>query len=80
MSKTAQSRRIGHIQLWVRRLLIIHGRMTTSELAKRIYARTTLREWHLWNVRRAARKFCVPVGRRRSAGLPVLWQLREAEK
>jgi hypothetical protein len=67
--------RVGHAVRGVRRLLIIHGPMTTGDLARSIYARPT-QHWQYERVRLAARRFAVEATRRRSAGMPIVWQLR----
>ena len=67
--------RNGRIQTRVRRLLIIHGPMTTGDIARQIYARPTTDSNRL-QVRRAARKFALEIGRRRSRGVPIIWKLR----
>jgi hypothetical protein len=70
--------RVGRIQRQIRRLLIIQGDMTTGELARSIYSRPTL-HWQRRQVREAARKFAVESHRRRSAGLPIVWQLKTSQ-
>jgi hypothetical protein len=51
------------------RQLILSKQLTTTELAQRIYSGT--QSWQVGNVRRAAPKFA-EVGRRRSAGAPIM--------
>jgi hypothetical protein len=70
----ANSPRVGRLERAIRRHLILSERLTTTQLAQRIY-RTT-KPWQLGNVRRAAPKFAVEVGRRRSRGVPILWRLK----
>jgi hypothetical protein len=67
--------RIGRVQLRARRLLIIAGQVTTSEMARRIYG-TQPKPWQLDQVRKSAAKFAVEVERRRSPGAPILWRLK----
>jgi hypothetical protein len=65
----------GRNQTKVRRALIIAGRpLSTSEIARRIYARPTYDQVSL--IYRAAPKFCERAGYRASRGKPVLWRLR----
>jgi hypothetical protein len=67
--------RVGHIQRQIRRLLIVHGAMTTTELARSIYPRPN-QEWQHRQVRRSAAKFAVEADRVRSPGAPIVWKLR----
>jgi hypothetical protein len=70
----ARRPRVGRIERLVRRSLVAAGKpLTTIELARRIYRTTQLKHWHSYNVRRAAPKFAVRVGVRRSRGVPILW-------
>jgi hypothetical protein len=71
----ANSPRVGKIERQVRRLLIVRGRMTTTQLMEAIYPRPT-QHWHYERVRRAASKFAIECGRRRSPGVPIIWRLR----
>ena len=67
--------RVGRNQLRVRRILIIAGRpLSTTEIARRIFARPIYSQVN--NVYRAARKFAERVGYRASRGKPVLWRLK----
>jgi hypothetical protein len=66
----------GRIQTMVRRLLIVHGRMTTLQLMRAIYGSPT-HLWHYGSVNGAAEKFAERVRKVRSRGHPVLWQLRD---
>jgi hypothetical protein len=66
----------GRNQTKVRRALIMAGKeLSTTELARRIYARPTYDQVTM--VYRAAPKFAERVGYRASRGKPVLWRLRE---
>jgi hypothetical protein len=71
--------RIGRIQRRVRRLLIVHGEMTTPQLRQAIYGSPT-KHWHYRPVGDAARKFAVEVGRRSRHGMRgrpgILWRLK----
>jgi hypothetical protein len=71
----ANSPRIGKVERAIRRQLILSKQLTTTELARRIYSAT--KYWQVGNVRRAAPKFAVECGRRRSAGAPIVWKLRD---
>jgi hypothetical protein len=66
--------RSGRIQTKIRRCLIFEGRLTTGELAHRIYC-PPIKDWHVKQVREAARKFAAEVDRRRTRGTPILWAL-----
>jgi hypothetical protein len=70
------AKRVGWVQRQIRRLLIVHGQLTTVELARSIHARPT-KPRHCYSVRRTAPKFAVEVSRRRAAGAPIVWKLRE---
>ena len=62
MTAIAALPRLGHLQRQIRRLLyLIHGPITTPELAGHVYARPT-KNWHRYNVRRSATKFAERVG------------------
>jgi hypothetical protein len=50
--------------------------MTTPQLRQAIYGSPT-KYWHYRPVGDAARKFAVEVSRRRAAGAPIVWKLRE---
>jgi hypothetical protein len=68
--------RVGRIQCQVRRAFIAaNGRaQSTTDLLRWCYSH--LRRYERWRcqaVRRAAPKFAVPIGRRRSRGVPILW-------
>jgi hypothetical protein len=68
--------RLGRVARKVRRLLIVVGNpLTTGELARNVYG-APIRRWHYARIRLAARKFAVEVGRRRSAGAPIVWRLK----
>ena len=67
--------RIGRIQRQIRRLLIIHGPMTSGELARRLYPRPN-KDWHWRQVRDSASRFAERIGNVRSPGRPVLWRLK----
>jgi hypothetical protein len=70
------AKRVGRVQRQIRRLLIVAGKpLTTTELARSIYPRPT-KPWHCYSVRRTAPKFAVEYGRRRSAGAPIVWKLK----
>ena len=70
----ARRPRLGPIQVRIRRELIIAGKpLTTPELAKRVYPRTT--PWTKY-IRVAALKVAVPLYRQRSVGNPWVWQLK----
>jgi hypothetical protein len=70
-----KQRQLRNVQRRVRRLLIVHGEMTTPQLCQAIYGRLT-QHWQYERVRLAARKFAVECGRQRSPGCPVLWRLK----
>jgi hypothetical protein len=74
LTLAANSPRVGRIERQVRRLLIVRGRMTTTQLMKAIYGSPT-QHWHYERVRRAASKFAVEFGRKRSPGVPIIWRL-----
>jgi hypothetical protein len=67
--------RIGRIERRVRRALIIHGPMSTTELRLAVYGEP-FRDWQRKQIRRAAAKFAVEVGRGRSGGMPTFWRLK----
>jgi hypothetical protein len=52
--------------------------MTTGDIARLIYPRPTTDSNRL-QIRRAARKFAIEVGRRRSRGVPIIWRLKTSE-
>jgi len=61
----ANQPRTGRIARLIRRVLIIAGTpLTTTELIGHIYDRP-IKHWMYDGVRKAAKKFCVAVGRRR---------------
>ena len=67
--------RAGRIQTKIRRVLIIAGGpLSTVELAKRVYSRTTQLGWRVSSIYRAAPRFAVPIARGR-AGL--VWRLAD---
>ena len=70
----ARAPRIGKIERAVRRQLIIRKKLTTPQLAECVYG--SAKHWQLYNVRRAAVKFCRPLYRKRVPGLPIVWQLK----
>jgi hypothetical protein len=62
-------------QIRIRRALIIAGKpLSTADLARIIYRTTKLKHWHTYSTRRAAVKVARPIGRRRSRGMPILWE------
>jgi hypothetical protein len=68
--------RVGRVQRQVRRALVAAGGrpLSTTDLLRWSYPH--LRRFECWRcqaVRRAAPKYAVPVGRRRSRGLPIMW-------
>jgi hypothetical protein len=68
--------RIGRVERRVRRVLIVHGKpMSTTELRLAVYGQP-FRDWQRKQIRRAAAKFAVEVGRRRSGGMPTVWRLK----
>jgi hypothetical protein len=67
----ANSPRVRRIERQVRRLLIVRGQMSTTQLMKAIYGSPT-QHWHYERVRRAARKFAAETHRRRSRGMPIV--------
>jgi hypothetical protein len=70
-----KQRQLRNIQRRVRRLLIVHGEMTTPQLRQAIYGSPT-KHWQYRPVGDAARKFAIECGRRRSAGAPIVWRLK----
>ena len=70
----ARAPRIGKIERAVRRQLIIREKLTTPQLAECVYG--SAKHWQLYNVRRAAAKFCRPLYRKLSPGLPIVWRLK----
>jgi hypothetical protein len=67
--------RVGRIERRVRRALIIHGPMSTTELRLAVYGQP-FRDWHRKQIRKSATKFAVEVGRGRSGGMPIVWRLK----
>jgi hypothetical protein len=71
-------KRVGRIQLRVKRALLMAGRpLTSAEMLPTIYPRWTKKRfeyWHFDNVRRAAPKFARLIGRR---GRQPIWALKE---
>jgi len=68
--------RVGRLQCQVRRAFIAaDGRsLSTTDLLRWCYPeRRRFERWRSQAVRRAAPKYAVPIGRRRSRGLPILW-------
>ena len=65
------------IEVRIRRCLVRADRAsTTTELVREIYSPPYV-QWHYTAVRRAAPKFCIPIGRSsRGSGRPILWQLK----
>jgi hypothetical protein len=67
---------MGRIQIRVRRHLVFAGKpLTTSELARLIYP-PPIHHGHRRQIREAARKFAIAIGRRRRGGCPTLWALK----
>ena len=69
----ARAPRVGKIERAIRRQLILRDKLTTPPLSQAIYRST--KHWQLYNVRRAAVKFCRPLHRKRAPGLPIVWSL-----
>ena len=69
-------RRNGLIETKTRRYLVRVDRpSTTTEMLREIYPGPR-RHWQYSAVRRAAQKFCTPIGRRGGRGRPILWELK----
>ena len=65
--------RIGRVQLQIRRALIASGGkpLGMSDLLPRCYPRVKkFKEWHRWNIRRAAPKVAARIGKERGR---VIW-------
>jgi hypothetical protein len=72
----------GRLQRQVRRAFLVHGALlSTSEILEWTYARKRLLgerigDGHRWSVRRVCYALCVPVGRARTIGRPIIWRIR----
>lgn len=78
----ARGPRVGRVELRVRWAFIAAGRpLSTTELMRRVYPRVgKFKRWHSYNVRRAAPKFAVRIGRSQvGSGSPILWKAKDAE-
>jgi hypothetical protein len=58
--------------------------MSTTQLLDWCYARKRLfgeriSDGHRWSVRRVCRVLCVPIGRAKTIGRPILWRLRDID-
>jgi hypothetical protein len=67
---------IGRLERQLRRILLSANKaLSTPELAERLPRPT-----HSGSIRRAAKRFAVPLYRRRSRGMPIVWVLANDRK
>ena len=83
MASMPRKKKVGRVQLRVRRALLAAGKpLTSGEMLRTVYPRwhrERYEDWHFSNLRRAAPKFAYVIYRLGKRGKPV-WALRQPDK